>query len=207
MYLDYLNDAAWHAERKIDPFTRVPREVATATKETVYWQKEGERFAIQARFAWWTGDVPVMGVSWDDATDFCTRLTRRAGGNLWVFALPAEDEWEKAARGPDGRFHPWGDEFDTSFCRMQDSRTGEQPTLLPEPIGRFAIDEGPFGGRDLAGGMREWTATFARKERRIVKGGAWGVSPPLCRGAARSLLGPHDVDTNLGVRVVARRTR
>ena len=209
MYLAYLNDGPWHAERKTDPFTRVPRRDETATKETAYWQKEDERIALPAAFAWWTGDVPVMGISWDDATDCCAWLTRRAGGERWVFALPAEDEWEKAARGPDGRFHPWGDEFDASFCRMQDSRIGEQTDLLPEPIGLCGIDEGPFGVRDLAGGMREWTATLsgARKEWRITKGGAWSAPPPLCRGASRSDFEPIGVSAFCGFRVAARRTR
>jgi len=128
----------------------------------VYWPPGADgTFRVRGKFADWRDDWPVMGVSWDDATDYARWLTARAGGGRWRFELPSEDEWEKAARGPDGRFFPWGDEFDPTFCRMQDSRAGEQPRLQPEAFGLFPLDESPYGLRDLGGGMREWTATFS----------------------------------------------
>src|SRR5262249_52321483 len=97
-------------------------------------------------------NVPVLLVNWFDAVEYCR----------WVSAtrhidvrLPTEIEWEKAARGTDGRFHPWGDHFDPTFCKMRESRAVYPQ---PEPVGTFEVDASPYGVRDMAGSMREWIA-------------------------------------------------
>ncbi len=97
-------------------------------------------------------DVPVMFVNWYDARAYCRWRAVRDGVAL---RLPTEVEWEKAARGADGRFYPWGDRFDPTFCHMKDSR----PYFAqPEPLGGFAFDESPYGVRSMAGAVREWCA-------------------------------------------------
>lgn len=137
------------------------------------------------------------------------RRSCRLGRGKWEFLLPSEDEWEKAARGADSRFFAWGDEFDPTFCRMESSRAGEQEELDSEPFGLFPVDESPFGLRDMSGGMAEWTRTLAgpQGEWRILKGGSWGATPPLCRVAYRLESVPESVDDFLGLRLAARRIR
>jgi eukaryotic-like serine/threonine-protein kinase len=95
-------------------------------------------------------NVPVVLVDWFDALAFCRWRSEVSGVAV---RLPTELEWEKAARGTDGRFHPWGDQFDPTFCLMQGSRH-----FLPqvEPVGTFPTDSSPYGVRDMAGGVREW---------------------------------------------------
>ncbi len=182
MYLEYLNDREWHKGCK--PWDHVPRKAPDAMEQTTYWARDAStgRFSPPSGWEEW----PILAVSWNDATDYCTWLTARQSGSDWRFELPTEDEWERSARGPDGRFFPWGDSFDGAFCRMQDSRP-EEKDLQPERFGLFPLDEGPFGMRDLAGGMREWTATEAgvRKQWRITKGGIWSGPSSICRGAHR----------------------
>ena len=78
--------------------------------------------------------VSANTVDWFDATAYCRWRSAVESCNI---RLPTELEWEKAARGVDGRFYPWGDRFDPTFCLMRDSRPFEQQ---PEPIGTFPTD-------------------------------------------------------------------
>ncbi len=132
-------------------------------------------------------DLPVFGVSFDDARAYCRWRSVRDGR---VWRLPTEVEWEKAARGADGRAFPWGDDFDPTFCKMLTSRP--EPAQ-PEPIGIFRLDESPWGVRDCAGGVREWVADLPDPRRPLhadtqtapVRGGAWNQDAQRCRVASR----------------------
>jgi serine/threonine-protein kinase len=133
-------------------------------------------------------DAPVVAISYDDASRF-------SADHGW--RLPTELEWEKAARGVDGRIFPWGNRFDATFCKMRDSRAGGPS---PEPVGAFLADESPYGVRDMAGGSRDWTSSTLGGEMRVVRGGAWNVTSLFCRLGFRYAYLPHDVYTNVGVR-------
>ncbi len=100
-------------------------------------------------------NLPVVLIDWFDAVAFCRWRSEvdAAEGARAPLRLPTEAEWEKAARGTDGRVFPWGNHFDPTFCLMQGSR----PYLAQiEPMGTFPTDCSPYGARDLAGGAREW---------------------------------------------------
>jgi serine/threonine-protein kinase len=147
-------------------------------------------------------NVPAYLVDWFDAVAYCRWRTAREGVEV---RLPTEAEWEKAARGTDGRFYPWGDRFDPTFCHMRDSRPFAQQ---PEPVGTFATDESPYGVRDMAGGMREWVGDiFGEKtcaellaepepapetprgdsSLRRVRSGAWNHDSKWARAASRGV--------------------
>jgi formylglycine-generating enzyme required for sulfatase activity len=83
-------------------------------------------------------------------------------------------EWEKAARGVDGRAFPWGWSWEPGFAATAAVWSG----ATPPPIGHIADDISPYGARDFAGGVREWTSTAApgRGARFFVRGGSyrWG---------------------------------
>jgi serine/threonine-protein kinase len=129
--------------------------LAVAKGSSGHWEPmptilEGEArrlFPLEDGHLW---NVPVPLVDWFDAMEYCRWRGERDRN---TYHLPTEAEWEKAARGVDGRFYPWGDRFDPTFCLMRESRPF---TIQPEPIGSFPGDESPYGVRDMAGGMREW---------------------------------------------------
>ncbi len=207
MYLEYLNDREWHkhCNPPCGDWGHVPRKAPDAMEQTAYWTRDASgKFSLPPGWDDW----PVIAISWNDATDYCKWLTQRVGGTEWTFALPEEDEWEKAARGPDGRGYPWGDDFDSSFCAMVDSRPGEQETRNPEPFGLFPLDESAYGVRDLAGGVQEGTATKRGSggQGRLMKGGAGGGGAAFCRVGFRDAYDPWLVLVNDGFRVCARRT-
>ncbi len=113
---------------------------------------EGEArklFPIEEGHLW---NVPANTIDWFDAVAYCKWRSEVEAATV---RLPTELEWEKAARGVDGRLYPWGDRFDSTFCLVRESRPF---TPQPEPIGTFPIDQSPYGVRDMAGGMREWVA-------------------------------------------------
>lgn len=137
------------------------------------------------KFAWVNGkppkgrlDHPVVMVSHDDARAYAAWL-----GTVtpWRWRLPTEAEWEKAARGPDGRRFPWGDTFDASKLNSHDA--GPFDTV---PVGRYPAGASVYGLLDPAGQVFEWTATQSRPGRYIVKGGSWDDKGcGICRPAAR----------------------
>ncbi|UQA62322.1 bifunctional serine/threonine-protein kinase/formylglycine-generating enzyme family protein [Polyangium aurulentum] len=173
-----------------------------------------KRFPYEEGYFW---NVPVVLVDWFDAAAYCAWRSEREGFEI---RLPTELEWEKAARGTDGRVHPWGDHFDPTFCLMRASR----PYLpQPEPIGTFPIDESPYGVRDMAGGVREWVAdvygertwseTSAEPEPiaytqrdasewRVLRSGGWSTTPEYTRSASRTRFFALTRASNLGFRVV-----
>lgn len=99
------------------------------------------------------GEHPVVYVSWEDARAYCRWLTERTG-KLW--RLPTEAEWEKAARGTDGRIFPWGSERDPD--KLNSFEKGPRVTT---PVGRYSpAGDSPFGLADAAGNVWEWTSSL-----------------------------------------------
>lgn len=130
--------------------------------------------------AGWELDWPVMAINCRDCEAYAVWRSEKEGR---VVRLPTEEEWEKAARGADGRAFPWGDGFDPTFAHMRQSRPGPPS---PAPVGSYPIDTSVYGCKDLGGGMREWTSSFLDEGQMVIRGGTWGDDPDDLRSACRS---------------------
>jgi len=157
---------------------------------------------------------PVTCISWHDAVAFCKWAAVR---------LPTEAEWEKAARGTDGRIWPWGNQQPTdkvcNFNMMVKDTT---------PMGRYCDGASPYGVLDMAGNVWEWTSSLWGKERhkpefgypydatdgrenpnapdtvlRVLRGGSFGDVAQVVRCAVRGRYGPADRYNYNGFRVVS----
>jgi formylglycine-generating enzyme required for sulfatase activity len=93
-------------------------------------------------------DHPVVGVSWEDAQAYCAWLTQETGRR---YRLPSEAEWEKAARGGDGRRYPWGDGWSEGAANVESDDT--------TPVTAHETGASPYGCIDLLGNVQEWTGT------------------------------------------------
>ncbi len=106
-------------------------------------------------------DHPVVHVSWHDAMAYCNWLTDATGK---AYHLPSEAEWEKAARGTDGRIYPWGDEPpDEGRCNFGESMPKIVGSIFSSNTSRVGLyspqGDSPYGCVDMAGNVREWTSS------------------------------------------------
>jgi eukaryotic-like serine/threonine-protein kinase len=125
---------------------------------------------------------PITGISHNDALAYCDWLRGATGV---VLRLPTAAEWEKAARGADGRSFPWGDHMATGYCASLELGNPQGP---PPNVGSFPQDISPFGVEDTAGGVWEWTSTGLPEQRHIAMGGSIVSDPDGCRSAGRRAL-------------------
>jgi formylglycine-generating enzyme required for sulfatase activity len=147
-----------------------------------YWSEEGwawkkENQVNQPNYwtdpEWNKADHPVVGVSYYEAEAYASWAGKH---------LPTEQEWEKAARGTDGREYPWGNDFDKSKCNSEES--GIDATT---PVTKYAKGISPSGCFDMAGNVHEWCASWYSQSRnlRVIRGGSWSNRPGYLRASTR----------------------
>ena len=126
-------------------------------------------------------DHPVVGVTWDAAMAYCRWLGEQLDGR--EVRLPTEDEWERAARGDDGREFPWGAQYRIGLANLVDLGIG---TTMP--VGSFPAGASAFGVLDMAGNADEWTSTlyapYPGAPTEVPSVEDWAFDPHVTRGGA-----------------------
>ncbi len=169
-------------------------------------------------------ELPVMLVTWYEANAYCRWLTRRFGGGRWLFRLPTEAEWEKAARGPDGFDYGLGMELSEPQAGLYNWRKnpGAEVTLVDFETTRRDYRANRYGVYHASGNAREWTQSVFRPygqsrpyqddERntddatglRVTRGGSWySASAVRLQLAYREEFQPELSSDDLGFRVAA----
>jgi len=133
-------------------------------------------------------DHPVVQVSWHDAVAYAEWAGKR---------LPTEEEWEKAARGAEGRKYPWGDQSPTSELCNFSMNVGDTT-----PVGQYSPNgDSPYGCVDMAGNVWEWTASDYDKSNKVLRGGSFYLVQAYVRASYR--YSPVLRSDTLGFRCVA----
>jgi formylglycine-generating enzyme required for sulfatase activity len=154
--------------------------------------------------------APVVGVTWFEAEAYANWLAKELGRGV---RLPTEQEWERTARGTNGREYAWGDPFDrnkancANFWEQSDESKyvfgdkGEGTTV----VGQFKDGNTPEGISDLTGNVWEWTNSWYEDEKinRVLRGGSWDGDHRLVRCAGRSRNYPDDFVNGIGFRFVS----
>lgn len=172
-----------------------------------WWQQGDDREAYEQGFAY--ANHPRECVTWYAAMAYCRWLSAMVG---YEVRLPTEAEWEKAARGEDRRFYPWGDEYISGYANLNESHHDGLHFLdMTSAVGIYPPDSAsPYGVMDMAGNVWEWTLSAFEADdtpgvdERVMRGGSWvdGVQPGRC--ASRLQVRPDDWSRFFGFRVVCR---
>ena len=199
------------SEYSIGKYPITNREYQAFVKETNHkppqsW--DGDQYPAEK------GDHPVVYVSWEDANAFCKWLSEKTNK---TYRLATEAEWERAARGEDGRNWAWGNEFGEGNANTAEAKIGDTT-----PVGQFSPQgDSPYGCVDMIGNVWEWCADwFDEKEyknrqgkpvkdphgpekgnTRVVRGGSFDYAQRSARCADRGRYDPNDSDGSLGFRV------
>lgn len=167
------------------PAYLIDRTPVTQSQFRKFLQATGHR--PQGEWERWSrpgaDDHPAVGVTWQDALEYCRWARKR---------LPTTDEWEKAARGADGRRFPWGEEFAADRCCHGETSSPRMLALTngrgTMPVGAYPAGASPVGCLDMAGNVWEWTATAGeRPGTRLLKGGCWANRDPQALQASGAL--------------------
>ena len=206
--------------RKIEPFFIAKYPITNEQYEAFindagyrddrWWEDLSEVIIKQVKPAWDQSNRPREFVSWYEAIAFCRWSSHQLG---YTVQLPTEEQWERAARGIDGREYPWGDKYLSGYANINEKRekVGAHYLEQTSAVGLYPSGGTPEGVLDLAGNVWEWCLNeYNRPENtalegdapRVLRGGSWYYYPGLVRASIRSWSVPDFRLNDIGFRVV-----
>ena len=202
-------DAFWMARY---PITNAQYQAfidAGGYREERWWQGLAARIEATWSPEWSQPNRPCETVSWYEAMAFCAWLSERLGATI---RLPTEQQWEKAARGIDGREYPWGDDYISGYANINESlgNAGEHNLDQTTAVGLYPQGRSPYGILDLAGNVWEWCLNKYEKpddtspggeDWRVLRGGSWYDVQDYARASYRTRYGPDNRYYDIGFRV------
>lgn len=194
--------------------TYISIEDISGKKESINWREPGFKQ---------DGNYPVVFISWNDALEYCKWLSEKKG---LLFQLPTEAQWEKAARGNDGRRYPWGDhepyykgEWFANFKAHNNwEKQGADGFEFIAPVGSYPEGASIYGLLDMAGNVWEWCDDWYGKNYyyvsisenpkgsdrgtlRVLRGGSWYSNSSYLLCAFRNSAIPSDYSSSVGFRI------
>jgi formylglycine-generating enzyme required for sulfatase activity len=172
---DWFRDEQPQRQVHLDGYW-VDKCLVTVAQYRKFCESAGRNMPLMPSWGW-RDDHPIVNVTWNDALAYAQWAGKR---------LPTEAEWEKAARGSDGRQYPWGNEWDASKCAHSvNAQLGST-----KPVGSYPAGASPYGCLDMAGNVCEWCADWYEPdyyrtgpdrnpkgpgsgELRVLRGGSW----------------------------------
>jgi tRNA A-37 threonylcarbamoyl transferase component Bud32 len=170
-YGKFLNDPTilyrYRNARERNELRYVPR-----LGDTMLWRYQQERFVCLG-----DEETAVIGVSWQDATEYCQWLSNQARNRI-VYRLPYFREWEAATGKQDKRLYTWGNLFDNGFLATPSGKSVARPNKVSDA----AFDLSPHGIYDMAGNVREWCLDSGSEntQQAIVAGGSFLSKQAIC---------------------------
>ena len=205
-FITFLDDMALLG-RESQALEYVPRARGSLSRGEATFELTDDGFVplVEGGLDAWEMDWPVTMITWEAANAYAQWYSMRTGV---VWRLPGELEWEKAARGTDGRVYPWGDFFDPAWCCTEESHIEQ---AHPQVVNSYPTDVSPYGVRGLAGNALDMCLDHWRPEGppiddghykvnfttsnesvvRVAKGSSWNRGAHLARAYHRFLVTPN----------------
>lgn len=191
-------DAFWIDQTQVTNGMYTKCVAAGACQQPIVLSNTRSSYFNHTNFA----DFPVIYVDWNDAMAYCS----------WAGArLPSEAEWEKAAKGTDGRTYPWGENIDSTLANYMQN-VGDTTK-----VGSYPAGASPYGALDMAGNVYNWvydwydSSYYSQSPRtnptgptsgteRVVRGGSWSIHEFYLRSAYRARQNPDSTNFGVGFR-------
>ncbi len=205
-YIAFLDDLV-ATGRTDDALRCVPRQ-GRLHDSPMQYAFDGRRFSLVADDDGdvWCPEYPVVFVSWDSAVEYA-RWWSATTAQPW--RLPTEVEWEKFARGVDGRRLPWGEHHDPSWSCVMQSHIGRP---LPQVVDSFPTDVSVYGIRGVAGNVEQWCANLYDRStplrpgltdgRRAIRGTHWSAGGTSAFFDVRKAMNGYQRSGSIGIRLI-----